>query len=826
MTSLLIASPSLNGRGSLSHRLGSRGGRHRLSRHQGHRDRSVVSVVVCCGGSGIETALALVAQNPALADAIFCLDTDGTLNMAQVGERMLLASQGHESTAIDHRVNFSLIRTDPIAELVTLTDLPPGDGDGVGKFRHLAIRRLAHQLDELKPRLLRWLRANLAKFSGPGPKKLIVSIVASLSGGTGSALIIPLAVLIRETTRTLSPAHDVVVGAHVVSPIAFGAVVATPDEFERDLANASQTLHELNYSQAPAHLTELTQALGVNVPRRTLFDTIAYYDVTDSVGCSQTLDQIWSRIAANINASQCQALRQREGAREINPFMARLGTLEGRVSSRVIESARSVIVHVPIQPLGKAYLAQELTKLVTGATAAPDEVRVKTLVSTHGAGLGIDQQSREVENKLSPAAWDPQIATMSDGDTVAAAQRYLDRWEHGGREELFRKQRILVRDAKRETEQRVTACLHALQQEARSIPELSRTERELLNGLNDRIARNRKQREQLAAGDPHVAHRQARAQMKDKRRLFNRNDEGRRDVVNTARAVIEVEVKQAALVTIHDAILVPLAEAIRASLANAEGLEEMLVLKGTELELQMSDIRDQIGIGDAEVMSVVDATEVPKLLDSLARQIAERLGPPPSLPLDRLLASRGDEQTLQNLFEDLAGAAVSRFHNFLDHFVRDLHGFTKTFGLAFRLEEWLVETVSALALPANLNLSIHGPGLAPKQSYIALAPSLEADVKALLAEAGAEMFELVVGDPFEVVVRQKISGVDFESIPNLGDYVQAMRKYEAAAKVYKHPWYILASSGHLAAAGGHPLTSPPVSPAGSEGTQGESPTAS
>lgn len=107
-----------------------------------------------------------------------------------------------------------------------------------------------------------------------------------------------------------------------------------------------------------------------------------------------------------------------------------------------------------------------------------------------------------------------------------------------------------------------------------------------------------------------------------------------------------------------------------------------------------------------------------------------------------------------------------------------------------------------MTLPSKLNVAAYGPGHAPLRAYLVAPASMKSVCVGAIGETpnpvGSE-FVPSVDDPFEVIVRAKISRVPFGCLPGLEEREAAFRQFRADAP-RDRMWGYLESHGGLSPA--------------------------
>lgn len=754
--------------------------------------RHIQVCVMGLGGSASALAGLSLVEPELLASALVVdCDLKMEVDLATIPDRMLL-SGGDLQAIREYQGRYSFYPVRLLSSVKTI-HLPP---HGVGKVRPLASVHVAYHLDDLKMRVRRLVERTLAKFKGSMPKRLVIHLVFSLGGGTGSALALPCAALVLDAARSIAPSLRVSLIAHVIAPSLFMGMLATPADRERNLANGAITLRELRLAQRPENLVEFARALHIAPIRRPLFDGLSYYDLADSGNAVQALPEVWERIAANIIMSANPSLDGLEQARDRNSIMAQ-SVDSHDPDAAVIRSEHATAARVPVAKIVNAFTARELHTALEEAGRPASGQQVQGIKEQCSPQLGLEELQRRALNRLQPDHTSRLPASMdklSDRELAHAGEKLYQRWQQRGRQEMRQKAASLRRELERDALVRAAEFTRAAAARARSVPEYAAVLREAIDELEDRKGQAQRRLEALAAADAANPFRKAGERLQRKSLPFF-GQGTRHEYRRTLDGVLNAEAEEAARRQFCEQALNPMIAALAAELEQVERLGQALDAVRQQLEFQIPLLEEGIGVRTGYITEVIAPEEVSSVLDRLAVDIPASAGPLAGLRLARLLQAGGEEE-FKGLLDEAAEQIRERALRFFEK-VKDIKEFLKHFSLRFDLEAWLAESLE-VTLPTQLQLAPIGPGNAPLRPYLLAPESLKDTCEGIIRRGGNHLgFDFCAGeDPFELVCRAKIAGVPFCSVPGLEDMDRAFESFQKAASG-GHVWWILPSHDSL-----------------------------
>jgi hypothetical protein len=743
------------------------------------RSRTINAFNLFLGGFGQEVGGALLRMDPDAISSSAWLDTDISVGGAGGGvNSLLLTSNGNIPGILENLDRYSLTAGDPQFRRVTSF----GGARGVGKRRPVSTILLAHQLTEVLPWLEGSLVRCLGRFSGPeSPKLLVFNIIYSLCGGSGSALAIPCTMLARELVRRLDPTIELSVEAHVCTPDSFASKAVIPAERMQNDRNAAATIFEMKHCQVPVNQAGLAEALGIFArPIFPLFDRVWVYSLVDSSSCSQSDQQQWIRAACNLRASDNQALLASEWTHHKNTHTAIDSLGENAEAQAILGSSRSVIARLPIELLADAFAAQQLKNALTAATRPATDQRVQELSRGAIPILEVDQFLHGVDESLRPALAVPPASSLTEEELVSQVTAKNDWWTNEGRSVLQEKQRGLARSLPEEAQQKAEDCVKNLHESAQTASELTRSIRGVRASLEKRITSVRGEREKWARSEPVASHRRTLEALN--RRRWRRR-KAREEVRGSFLRLVQAEVKMATLATLQEQVLLPMLAVVRGALTDAERLEHGLDRKRSEFDRQARLLQGSIGTSNEDSTDIIAPREVVGMLDQVAGDLPSRMGPVPGLPLGSLLETQGDEEMIRQVLDGTAGTLKELFLQYVEDHGGDLVEMVGKFRLRFDPEQWIVEQVERLTLPARLSTStLGGPGNYPIQLYVLVPERFLARAKEILAQAHPTAKHQVVPNdsPYELVLKMKVGGLTWEALASLPDLETAFRNAVSA----------------------------------------------
>jgi hypothetical protein len=405
--------------------------------------------------------------------------------------------------------------------------------------------------------------------------------------------------------------------------------------------------------------------------------------------------------------------------------------------------------------------------------------RVTDANRRHSAHLKLDSLQRDARSKLQPDHRFELIGVkkIRNEQALLEANRVTDRWNRIGRTELVRAARALRRELDRAVLDNSGEYLQAVAAAAPSAPELAAILRETLASLEERKSRLCQELERLGAHDFGAAVRAAEESLESRWSGRAAREKLVRKIGQWIRVQCEVEGLKAYL----EGYLEPLRKRISDELERVETLARELELVSRQLELQMPVLSEAIGYENSYYLEIVDLATLPHVLVRMERDIPARMGEPDKLQLSQLLML-GSGGSLKDLLEEAGSSIQSQVMEFFHHYVKDLQGFIDYFQLDFDLRQWL-DGALEITLPAKLDLGARGPGNTPMQTYLVGPSAMKKAVMQLVLETGNQLgVEYCEAEnPFEVILRAKISRAPFRSIPGLVRLERAYQRFNQAA---------------------------------------------
>ncbi len=783
------------------HKSNGRAGPH-LARKRSERFRrrgrpaadSVLNVAIGLGGSGA-VLNDLPAILPDSQDHILVCDTDWKIHedCYAIPDCIHLSADGVMSGVLENRERYPLLRSGLIPETMTSFET----GQGVGKVRMVAMVLLAYNLDRVTLRIRRLLTRILRKATGASARRLVIHLVFSLGGGTGSALAIPFAALVRDAARSIAPTLQVSVVGHCIGASVFLEKIMTPAERQRTLVNAAMTLRELKFAQQPENLQGFAKALDIEPLDCPLFDGIDYYDLTDS-GCrAQSQEEIGARILANVAASDNQLLQALEAARGANPAMAQSGNGWDEMGTAVIEVLHTSSIQIPVDKLVKLHAANTLAEKLAAATAAPRHEQVRSANERCFPELGVEaalrqamEQLRPDERYLLPVA----IGKFSNAQTLAALEQNRQRWIRLGKPELVKKSIAVGRQLQQLAEARAVAYLEGVAKHVLHAGELTAAVRETLHRLEERRSAIQRELEMLAATDHNGRLREVSNRLEHASwRAWRQRP--RQDARTVLERMLEADAREQAL-RVFGGYLDRQIELLNGKLRLAEQAEQGLALARKQVDAQLPELSEAIGMGKGYYEEVLTPEDLPAVTAKLRQEITSTIGTPGGLDLGGVLQAC-DKDGLPELLEEFAERTAQQTRDFLQQRTPDLVSFVEHFKLDFDVPGWL-EHALQVALPAKLDLSAHGPGNSPLRVYVSVAPSLEKPLMATVQETGETLNVEYCPDDvrYRLTVRAMISRAPFPSIPGQVEQERAFEQFRETAPK-DHVWGVPHSHNSL-----------------------------
>lgn len=758
------------------------------------------SIAIGLGGGGAQGLISVHCLNPGAPGSLMAVDTDikTEADLHMISDVIYLGRDCDLGDILEHRDLYTYLRGEALPESMEAWRV----AQGVGMVRVGATVLLGFDLDMVKLAIRRMLERVLGDLEGPLPKKLIINLIFSPGGGTGSSLAIPVAALFRDCANEISSALTVEVVAHVISPQVFLSQMSTPDEQERNLANAYMTYLELLLAQNPAYLLPLCESLGIAPLSQPLFDEIIPMEQADSGNCVQKVDEIGRRIAANIVASQDHALGLLEGSRKANPAAAQRGRGFDQAGTAVIGSCVSKMLYVPTDRITQVYAANVMAKRLR---EVGDQLVSEVVTAAERSGmpkLGIEGARRRINERLTPDESHsmPFVDKMSNAEAADLGVHTLRRWTKSGRSELHRKCQASAEEAKTQAALRVKTFLEATLEKVQGLPEHRAVIDRAVDAIEKAQAAAQREHEGLAGLDTMAPYRKDLAVCQEGSRLRLRKRRARRALRRDVERIIQVDMRIAVLDTYCQYVLEPTLEMLKAAAHDVDRVEQIVLTCCQQIEWQAKDQAATIGYADEYCTELPAPAQATGVLERLGKDVEAQLGPQGELDLRDLLATRGEDD-LQAVIETVAEKIEAHAKAVIDHSARDLQGFVEHFELAFDVDNW-VEQGTEITLPSRLRLAVNGPGQAPTLAYLVAPESMRSTCLDVLADQSGRLgFEFVSGrDGYKIIMRLRISRVAFASIPSLGAMGKAYESFRTANDSSNDVWATLHSHGALAKA--------------------------
>jgi len=762
-----------------------------------------VAIGAFLGGSGVcgeDTAKAC----PEFADLSFGIDTDirQQVSIPSISRQIHLSADGDLSTVLKHKGNYSLLGDDGQPP----SSAPEQHREGVGMVRGSATALLAPALPMIALVIRNRVEAALSSLRGRQPKKLIIHEVFSICGGTGSSLAIPVAALIRDTAFSINPTLAVSVVGHAVGPGLYWSSLSTPGERQRAFANAAMTLRELSFAQRPENMNALTRALSIAPLQGKLFDHINYYELTSSGDTVIGRDEMRYRIAATITANQNKSLRLLEDSREINPATAQYGTERDQGGTAVIGTVFSAVARIPVKRVAEVCAKKELSLQVKQILKPADSSRVSSLHDRHLSELKLQQKFNSILEELRNAG-SCDVKELAESsvrealDTIDLLQR--QRKQHGT-PELRRIASTIRRRLENSVPLLVTTFMRRVADGTSRLAELQAVIRRAISSVQELCVRVQTQIEDGAETQPQESVREKLAHLHNGEYSWVFRKRHLRDLQIRWNGSLESEANSAALKIYLKAMLEPLIQRLEIQLETIGLVEKHLNSEQHRLASSVNNFVSAADGGNEFFSEVIQQSEVQSVLSKVIEDVSERCGPLRSMTLPPIL--EGDEpHKLQGLLAERSNQRQKQVEQFLRETrdIQDIEGFIRHYGLAMDLTEWLTNAAD-FTLPAKLNRNVHGPAHSPIRACVVMPATLRTLWDGIVTKVNppAEFEFEPSDDPFEIIVRARISRAPFSSIPGLEEIE---RNYDAFQKqVPSHRsdgspnlWGRLESTGHL-----------------------------
>ncbi|MEM6470448.1 MAG: tubulin-like doman-containing protein [Planctomycetota bacterium] len=765
--------------------------------------------VVAIGLGGSSTALADVTKYcPWMSDSLLAIDTDlkFDLDLESLRDRIHLSGDGNFDAILENQSQYEFLH-DALPDEIK----PWQTAQGVGMVRFGATVLLGYWLHEVRDRIYRTLLSAAKRFSGKAQKRIVVHMLFSAGGGTGSALAIPVAAIVRDQAKVISESLELDIIGHCIAPTVFMSLLGTPGERDRNLANAAMTLRELCYCQDPHACDRYLNAItryGVNEP---LFTEIVYYDIVDSGHSAQALSTIYNRIAVNVAASPNSALFLTQGSRQANPSAEIKGRSSYRfVGTSIISSHATSIARFPIEKISEVCAGQLLLQILDASKAQAANNRSQTLFDLGKSNLGIDAIRNELYEKLRPADYRLVVNGLDSKKAEQLIRLGRDKWDRKGRKELLREADLLSKKLASEAEGNVAKFVDAVSDRARTIAELQGAYELAIEELTtaQRALEELLDNEELKRSDS--AYTRA---LKDLNKM--NKSQGyfakRPTVVEKENQQLKVcalffeclvmESKQEAGRAIIKSFLEPSIKLISKRLNEVNDLKAFLPGITQTVRRQVKSLEMFIGENSDEFTEMISKSERPKLIRAIVEDLSDVAHSDSHTQGLLTLVRDGRPQRVKSFLQKKVGELRSAVEGELKVRFPNIDAFRSQYGLSFDAAQWLEDRVSML-LGSKFNLAVMGGSAnAPVRGFIIGDESIRAMAQELVGAMRNAQFEFVESEnQFEMIVHIERARIPISAIPNVRQIDIAYRRFKHEHEEATDIWHHLHSHNALSAA--------------------------
>lgn len=737
-----------------------------------------MALYLCLGSLGSDYAAALAERHPEAKGRLLAIDTARPMvngrGPADPPEWQVHLPNADVKTLARSR-RLALLDDGLIPRL----EYPDAVHNGALQVRLFSTIKFAEAIPVVRVRLRHLIGEAL---DGADGRPLQVVIVSSVAGGTGSALILPVALLVRDEVRRVSPGAAVDVTVLGVLPsffLASGDVQQTDRERLRLEANAAMTLREIKYLQSAAHAQPLRKALGANGKHRAEAAPITalYLYGSEATGGTLTQAKLTDRLVAaaltqthpgvaEIDRNQGNAAAQYWGAYG-SPEHAIVGA----------DAVRSAWLPPAIRDL---YVQTLLTEALAAAVRKAEAEQTDGLAANFKARLGLESIEAGIQqtiDELAPSekvTVDPQIARLSSSkatDHLNAIHRYfkaevMPQILAAGRSKAREVELVLVPEATRRVYDAILAEASGLDQAREVCEALVRT---LTEDANSHAAERGEMKEEDYAGGFQIA-----VERLKKGGLIR----ARSHRINAAKACDDWKwaKKQDVVLQLKERAYRLAARQFQTFAAEAAAREARLRERLAEASAAKEEAQRASSAATDALRSVVRPDELAPFLQRVGQGIEVALGETPAL----LTPSRLMQPGLDELLAEHAAECGRRFDTFLRHHLKSLSGVAAFGRLRFVLADWAAESVGKLAVAVPLDLlPVGGAGNAASHQYLAAGGEEYRRLREMkAADPKFRAFNVVdTGDPFFVAARFRYAGLPFSVVP-AADYEAAAAQYD------------------------------------------------
>jgi len=767
-----------------------------------------VSVFINIGSLGSDFATTLAERNPEIKEKILAIDTARPTAMGQdqvelPAWQLLLPNPDVKKPAQSRQL--TLLNDGMIPDL----EYPGSASNGAAQVRLFGMIKFAEAVPKVRGRIRQLLGQALRESNG---RPLQVVITSSICGGTGSAMILPLALLARDEARMVSFGATIDVFLLAVLPSYF---LSNPDVQQTDRerlrlsANAAATLREIKFAQTSSNSLPLQKALGIN-PRNPITTppiSAIYFYGSEATGGTLTPEKLSDRLAAAALTLTHPSLAEIDKNLMSNASGQYWGAF-GRPEHSVVAASADRVAWLP-PAMRDLYAHSCLTEALNTAVRKGETEQIEGLMRNFKARLGlggIEGGIQQAIGELVPAgnmAVDPEIAKRSDQQAMTQLTNIQQCFKNEvtpklvatARAKLREIELVLVPAAVQRVGDEILAEIPSLDMVREVCESLARHLTEVANSHAAGWGR-------LKQEDHGGRLREAIAQI-GKNTLANFTNRGTLRV-QAGQACEEWKQAQQEHLTLklREQTYRLTAQHFQALAMEITGRLSRLRERLGETNAHKEEARRAAVAATDALCSIIRPEEATPFLQRIRHGIEVSLGESPT-PLS---PARLMQPGIDNLLDEYLAECGNRYDGFLRNHLKSLSGAVVFGRLNFSLTAWAQSALANLTMPVPLDfLPVGGEGNAPNHQYLAAGGQEYTTLQEMKA-ARPKLRGLSVinsGDPFFVVARHRYAGLPFAALP-IADCLAAAEHFDEENQ--KVAVNVLTSSGWLLPARFEPLS--------------------
>ena len=686
--------------------------------------------------------------------------------------------------------------------LIPHLEYPESVADGAAEVRLFGMIKFAEAIPAVRRRIRRLIGEALRETNG---MPLNVVITASICGGTGSPLIMPLSLLAHDEARRIAPGATVTITVLGIQPSFFlgnSDVQQSDRERLRLEANAAATLREIKYLQTPGNSRRLQEALGINPAALITIPPLEslYQFGSESNGRTLTREKLFDRLLATALSLTHPTVSEIDKAMMSNAKGQYCG-MYCPPEQAIIAAAADRSAWLP-PAMRDLYVLSLQAEGFMSALRKTETAQIEGLMRKFKARLGLEAIEADIQQVIDgitvseKVTVDPQFARLPDRE---ALRHLTDIFEYfkaevtpqlvaTARSKAREVEAVLIPDAVQGVSDALLAEVSSLDAGREVCEALVRQLTEDGNNLNARLqqikrsnftGRLQAELEQLKGGAFS--------------KLF--------DPARRTRAAEACEHYKRA--TIENLVIQLKERAYRSFAARFQAFATEFAAREGQLRERLAEIKgrqDKARRAAAAVNDVLCSIVRPEEIDAFLQRVTHGIGALLGESSFTLTPTRLMQPGLDEFLAEHTEEAERRYVTFLRSQLKSLSGAAAFARLKFSLADWVQGVARDLVPPVAFDfLPIGGEGNAATHQYLAGGGEEFLKLKEVkAASTKLRAFNVVdSGDPFFVTARLRFAGLPF-TVLQVAEYEAAAEQFEAEDQT--KAVNVLGSSGWIAPA--------------------------